>query len=72
MMLLKRPKNRQTGEAGRKQGKIRCFELFSAMLSTETVDSFALAPLALSLQSGAESLSLGVSFRHDGNDAKRV
>jgi hypothetical protein len=43
-------KNRQVGERGRKQGEFGSSENFSAMLSTESGDSFALAPDRVSLQ----------------------
>jgi hypothetical protein len=36
-------KMRQIDETGQKQGKIRTPQIFSARLSTETVDSFPLA-----------------------------
>jgi hypothetical protein len=42
-VLKKCPKNRQPHEAGRIQGKFRTPEIFSAELSPETGDSFALA-----------------------------
>lgn len=48
--LLFRPKNRQFGEWGQKQGKFRGSEIFSAMLSTESGDSFALVAGGISLQ----------------------
>lgn len=48
--LKKRLKNRQTCDAGQKQGKFRRAENFSANLSTETVDFFPLASGPLSLQ----------------------
>ena len=42
--------NRQIGERGEKQGKFRSGRMFCADLSTETVDSFSLAPVRGSLQ----------------------
>ncbi|WP_156317384.1 hypothetical protein [Cypionkella psychrotolerans] len=48
--LLFRLKNRQYSEWGQKQGKFGGSEIFSAMLSTESGDSFPLVPACLSLQ----------------------
>jgi len=48
-------KNRRISERGRKQGKFPALEIFSAGLSTETVDSFPLAPVWISLQQMRES-----------------
>lgn len=48
-------KIRRIGERGRKQGKFPTLEIFSAGLSTETVDSFLLALTPLSLQQRRES-----------------
>jgi hypothetical protein len=49
-VLLFRLKNRQYGEWGQKQGKFGGSENFSAMLSTESGDSFSLVAAGLSLQ----------------------
>ena len=49
-MLDKCLKNRQINERRVKQGKFPVPEIFSAVLSTETVDSFALASVPFSLQ----------------------
>jgi hypothetical protein len=43
-------KIRQIVEGGQKQGKIPPSRMFYAELSTETVDSFSLAPGKISLQ----------------------
>jgi hypothetical protein len=52
MSLIKCPKNRQHHEAGRKQGKFRSPEIFSAELSPETGDSFPLATAPVQWQPG--------------------
>jgi hypothetical protein len=48
--LLFRLKNRQYGKWGQKQRKFGGSENFSAMLSTESGDSFSLVAAGLSLQ----------------------
>jgi hypothetical protein len=58
-------KNRQINEQGQKQGKFSGSENFSAMLSTETVDSFALATKGISLQPRQESMNRKQVFAHD-------
>jgi hypothetical protein len=54
-MLLFRLFFRQVNERGGFQGKIGSPENFSINLSTETVDTFSLAPVAISLQPKSES-----------------
>jgi hypothetical protein len=49
-MLQNCLKTRQSNEPGRIQGKFRSSRMFCAELSTESVDSFLLAPLHISLQ----------------------
>jgi hypothetical protein len=50
MVLKMCLKIRQVGEGGRIQGKFRLRQSFPTELSTETGDTFPLAPAALSLQ----------------------